>query len=96
MILMAVRSPVANHAGIYLGSRPLAEAPGLYPVPNAMLQHLYGRLSERVVYRELFPSGLTLLDKGHLADLGTSHIIARQELRELIAELNLPGVSVAF
>ncbi|MGD9756432.1 MAG: C40 family peptidase [Comamonas sp.] len=50
VILMAVRSPVANHAGIYLGSRPLAEAPGLYPVPNAMLQHLYGRLSERVVY----------------------------------------------
>ena len=50
MILMAVRSPVANHAGIYLGSRPLAEAPGLHPVPNAMLQHLYGRLSESVVY----------------------------------------------
>ena len=50
VILMAVRSPVANHAGIYLGSRPLAEAPGLHPVPNAMLQHLYGRLSELVVY----------------------------------------------
>ncbi|MEG1734013.1 MAG: phage tail protein, partial [Comamonas sp.] len=41
---------VANHAGIYLGSGTLAEAPGLHPVPNAMLQHLYGRLSERVVY----------------------------------------------
>lgn len=50
VVLMAVRSPVANHAGIYLGSQPLAEAPGLHPVPNAMLQHLYGRLSERVVY----------------------------------------------
>ncbi|MGQ3179695.1 MAG: division plane positioning ATPase MipZ, partial [Blastomonas fulva] len=49
-------------------------------------------LSERVVYRELFPSGLTLLDKGHLADLGTSHIIARQELREMVSALNLPGV----
>lgn len=33
-------------------------------------------LSERVVYRELFPSGLTLLDKGHLGDLGTSHLVA--------------------
>ncbi len=38
-------------------------------------------LSERVIYRELFPSGLTLLDKGHLGELGTSHVVARQELR---------------
>ncbi|MFA7588283.1 MAG: division plane positioning ATPase MipZ [Novosphingobium sp.] len=47
-------------------------------------------LSERVIYRELFPSGLTLLDKGHLGDLGTSHLVARQELRALISGLNLP------
>ena len=47
-------------------------------------------LSERVIYRELFPSGLTLLDKGQLGDLGTSHLVARQELRTLIAGLNLP------
>ena len=50
-------------------------------------------LSERVIYRELFPSGLTLLDKGHLGDLGTSHLVARQELRGLVASLNLPGLS---
>ena len=47
-------------------------------------------LSERVIYRELFPSGLTLLDKGHLGDLGTSHLVARQELRSLVAGLKLP------
>ena len=47
-------------------------------------------LSERVIYRELFPSGLTLLDKGQLGELGTSHLVARQELRELVAGLNLP------
>jgi len=47
-------------------------------------------LSERVIYRELFPSGLTLLDKGHLGELGTSHLVARQELRSLLASLNLP------
>lgn len=47
-------------------------------------------LSERVIYRELFPSGLTLLDKGHLGELGTSHLVARQELRALVAGLNLP------
>ena len=49
-------------------------------------------LSERVIYRELFPSGLTLLDKGHLGDLGTSHLVARQELRGLLAALRLPAV----
>jgi chromosome partitioning protein len=48
-------------------------------------------LSERVIYRELFPSGLTLLDKGHLGELGTSHLVARQELRALVKALALPG-----
>jgi chromosome partitioning protein len=47
-------------------------------------------LSERVIYRELFPSGLTLLDKGHLGELGTSHLVARQELRALVKALSLP------
>ena len=47
-------------------------------------------LSERVIYRELFPSGLTLLDKGHLGELGTSHLVARQEMRALVAGLKLP------
>jgi len=47
-------------------------------------------LSERVIYRELFPSGLTLLDKGHLGELGTSHLVARQELRSLVRALALP------
>lgn len=54
--------------------------------------------AERVVFRELFPRGLTLLD---LKDIGTeqlnmSNIAARQELRELIQTLNLPGVKVDF
>ena len=47
-------------------------------------------LSERVIYRELFPSGLTMLDKKHLGRLATSHLAARQELRELIKHLALP------
>ncbi|HEX7872180.1 MAG TPA: division plane positioning ATPase MipZ [Sphingobium sp.] len=47
-------------------------------------------LSERVIFRELFPSGLTLLDKGHLGDLGISHIAARQELREMVGGFALP------
>ena len=52
-------------------------------------------LSERVIYRELFPSGLTLLDKGHLGELGTSHLGARQELRQLVQSLNLPAFTGA-
>ena len=43
-----------------------------------------------MIYRELFPSGLTLLDKGQLGELGTSHLVARQELRTLVSGLNLP------
>ena len=48
-------------------------------------------LGERVIYRELFPSGLTLLDLPQLGNVGISHITARQELREMIAGLGLPG-----
>lgn len=46
-------------------------------------------LHERVIYRELFPSGLTLLDLNQLGRVGLSHIAARQELREMVAGLGL-------
>lgn len=54
--------------------------------------------TERVIFRELFPRGLTLLD---LRDTGVdqlnlSNIAARQELRELITTLRLPGVTPDF
>ena len=49
-------------------------------------------LSERVIYRELFPKGLTLLDLAAIGqEAGLGHIAARQELRELVAGLQLPG-----
>jgi chromosome partitioning protein len=47
-------------------------------------------LGERVIYRELFPKGLTLLDVAAIGGLGISHIAARQELREMIAGFALP------
>jgi chromosome partitioning protein len=47
-------------------------------------------LGERVIYRELFPRGITLLDLEELGELGISHIAARQELREMISALELP------
>ena len=48
-------------------------------------------LGERVIYRELFPKGLTLLDLAELGEVGMGHITARQELREMIAGLAIPG-----
>jgi chromosome partitioning protein len=47
-------------------------------------------LGERVIYRELFPKGLTLLDLREIEDAAISHIAARQELREMIAGFALP------
>ena len=47
-------------------------------------------LGERVIYRELFPKGLTLLDLQAIGEVGLAHIAARQELREMIAGLALP------
>ena len=47
-------------------------------------------LGERVIYRELFPKGLTLLDLADIGEVGLGHIAARQELREMIAGLAVP------
>jgi chromosome partitioning protein len=53
--------------------------------------------SERVIFRELFPRGLTLMD---LRDTGSEHlnlsnIAARQEVRDLMAGLRLPSLVAA-
>lgn len=51
-------------------------------------------ITERVVFRELFPIGMTVLDELSLETLGTgptlSHQAARQEVRALVAALRLP------
>ena len=55
-------------------------------------------VSERVIYRELFPFGLTLLDlpaEGVPVALSMSHVSARQELRSLLSALQLPGLERA-
>lgn len=64
---------------------------------GAAMEELAGRvgfrivpgLAERVIYRELFPSGLTLLDSDHLPETALSHIAARLELADLIRALQL-------
>ncbi len=53
-------------------------------------------LSERVIYRELFNSGLTLVDlrdESAKVELTLSHVAARQELRALRSMLNLHGLA---
>ncbi len=59
-----------------------------------MFRYIPG-LNERVIYRELFPLGLTLLDLQRVKETGRtqlSHIAARSELRRLMDELRLPGL----
>lgn len=49
-------------------------------------------LTERVIFRELFPVGLTLLDYKSVPALGKlsmSHVTARQEMRMLMQDLGL-------
>ncbi len=70
---------------------------------SSALEALAGRIGfrvapgfgDRVIFRELFPMGLTMLDlpqKGVGISLSMSHVAARQEVRELIVTLNLPGI----
>lgn len=52
--------------------------------------------SERVIFRELFLQGLTVLDVIDTSSnvrVSLSHVAARQEVRDLLAELKLPKVA---
>ena len=51
-------------------------------------------LSERVIYRELFPMGLSLLDLHDVrpSAMTMSHVAARQEIRDILIVLKLPGL----
>ncbi|SDE31539.1 division plane positioning ATPase MipZ [Limimaricola pyoseonensis] len=80
---------MVNKAKMESALARLSERIGFRPAPG---------FNERVIFRELFPRGLTLLD---LRDVGVdklniSNLAARQELRELVKALQLPGVEVEF
>ena len=49
-------------------------------------------LGERVIYREMFPQGLTMIDAKAIGSMGIGHVAARQELREMMAALQLPDI----
>lgn len=51
--------------------------------------------SERVIYREMFLQGLTVLDVMDMSNsksISMSHLAARQEVRELLATLRIPEI----
>jgi len=51
--------------------------------------------SERVIFREMFLQGLTVLDvmdTSGAASVSMSHLAARQEVRELLKTLNIPAI----
>lgn len=54
---------------------------------RVMFRYVPG-LYERVIYKELFPSGLTILDMKEVTNM--SYVAARQEVRSLVDSLNLP------
>jgi chromosome partitioning protein len=69
-------------------------ADGLIDLSRRLNFRVSEGFSERVIYRELFPRGLTVLDTLDDAALGTrpnlSHLAARQEVRNLMDSLRLP------
>jgi chromosome partitioning protein len=48
-------------------------------------------LDERVIYRELYPFGLTLLDADFLPDLKRVRQVAQVEMQSMLASLKLPN-----
>ncbi len=70
-----------NMRRIIAALKELSKRVGFRPLPG---------LSERVIYREMFPQGLTLLDVDAIGEVSLSHVAARAELRELIDALALP------
>lgn len=74
-----------NKAMVSEALERLASTVGFRPVDG---------FAERIVYRELFPRGLTALDDLNLATLGTrpnmAHVTAREEVLGLLRQLKLP------
>jgi hypothetical protein len=67
---------------------------GLKELSSALEFRVADGISERVIFRELFPVGLTAFDTFDKRTFGfeptMSHVAARNEIRELIGCLSLP------
>ncbi len=79
-----------NNERVHSALMALQEQVGFRYVPG---------LFERVIYRELFPKGLTMLDLDKVHDMGKmklSHVTARNEVRALVDALKLPEPALAM
>ena len=85
------KSTTAVHTAIALAASGHRVGAALSELSRRVGFRVIPGLGERVIYRELFPKGLTLLDLGDLGEVGLGHIAARQELREMIAGLAVPS-----
>ncbi len=78
----------------HIDARNKREIGGLLAQLSRRIQfRLAPGFGERVIYRELFPKGLTLLDLGEDAPeipFSLSHVAARQEVRALLQAIGLP------
>lgn len=61
VVIMQVRSPVPNHAGIYLADGALKTEPEHYPAPRSILHHLYGRDGRRDIYGAFWAESTRLI-----------------------------------
>src|SRR5690606_20484252 len=91
-----VRNRIAN-----LGSRNASQVQSAIERVAARLGcRVADGIAERVIFRSLFPVGMTVFDPLDADLLGgapsMSHVNARQEYRSLVAALRLPGPSSAL
>ncbi len=89
---------VRNRLSTLASRNQAAVTRGLKQLAELLEFRVANGISERVVFRELFPVGLTAFDKLDAKTLGTqptaSHASARREIAELMESLNLPVASV--
>ena len=90
---------VRNRLSPLLSRNQLKVSDGLRALSAAAGFRVADGISERVIFREFFPIGLTALDPLDRATLGgeptMSHVAARQEIRDLVAGLDLPATAAA-
>ena len=85
---------VRNRVGTLVSRNQRKVMDGLEKLASLLGFRIVNGVSERVIFREFFPSGLTAFDTLDRAVLGVkptmSHVAARREVRELVDSLHLP------
>jgi chromosome partitioning protein len=90
---------VRNRLSTLANRNQAAVVKGLRQLSEALEFRVADGVSERVVFREFFPIGLTAFDRFEGAPLGVqptlSHVAARREIADLVTALNLPAAGRA-